>query len=130
MPHSLPILVVDDTELCRVSTTLLLLEEDFSCLSVESGGEALAVFEQGKFGAVIMDFELGDMTGADCTRLIRERERPGSHIPIIGLTAHELGEIRASCLEAGMDEVFSKDCSSKFLMKTLERLVTEKQGRN
>ncbi len=128
MPHSLPILVVDDTEICRVSTTLVLLEEDFSCMSVESGGEALAVFEPGKFGAVIMDFELGDMTGADCTRRIREMEKSGNrHIPIIGLTARALSEIRTSCLEAGMDEVFSKDCSTKFLMKTLEKLVTENQ---
>ena len=51
---------------------------------------------------------MAGMDGMTATRRIREKERPGEHIPIIALTAHALQEAREACLAAGMDEVLVK----------------------
>lgn len=71
MPNSLPILVVDDTEICRMGTALMLDQLGFRCELAHNGFDALALFKPGKYAAVLMDYEMQGMSGAECTEIGR-----------------------------------------------------------
>jgi len=66
------ILVVDDEPLVR-STVLMLLEEDgFIVEEAESGPQALAMFEPGKFDMVFTDYCMPDMRGDQLAAAIKK----------------------------------------------------------
>lgn len=118
------VLVVDDAPMCRLATTLLLRQWGLECDEVESGFEALNRFESGKYAAVIMDYEMDGMTGAECTLAIRKLEEgTGARIPIIGLTSHKEYQVIRECQDAGMDAVLPKDCPPDDLFDVLEPLI-------
>lgn len=124
MPYSLPVLVVDDTEICRMGTALLLESMGFKCELAANGFDALDRFKVGKYGAVLMDYDMAGMTGAQCTDTIRKLEAPtGARIPVIGLTSHNQPAIISECLASGMDAVLPKDCQSQELFDVLEPLI-------
>jgi two-component system, sensor histidine kinase and response regulator len=64
------------------------------------------------------------MDGMEATAAIRARERSlGTHLPIIGVTAHAMKGDRERCLESGMDGYVSKPIRPDNLMSELSRLV-------
>ena len=105
--------------------TVLLVEDNYvnafiSAASLESmgvdsvhaadGTEAIALFRERRFDAVLMDCEMPVMDGFAATRIIRDLEaRTGlPRTPIIALTANALSGDREHCLANGMDDYLSK----------------------
>ncbi len=105
--------------------TVLLVEDNavnafISAASLESmgvvsvhasdGTEAVDLYRQRRFDAILMDCEMPVMDGFAATRLIREFEaRAGqARTPIIALTANALTGDREHCLQHGMDDYLSK----------------------
>lgn len=128
MPRSLPLLVVDDTEICRIGTALMLEQYGFKTETAENGCDALDKLERGSYGAVIMDYDMQDMTGAECTRRLREMETGRNrHIPVIGLSANDGQNIRDKCLKAGMVTVLEKDCPAKRVLEVLEDVLAARK---
>ncbi len=126
MPSTLPVLVVDDTEICRMGTALMLDQLGFSCELAHNGFDALDLFKPGKYAAVIMDYEMQGMTGAECTSEIRRLESStGRRVPVIGMTSNDSREVRDKCLSGGMDAVLTKDCPAKDLLDILEPLLLQ-----
>lgn len=124
MPRSLPVLVVDDTEICRFGTALLLNQLGFKSELAQDGADALERVKASKYAAVIMDYDLKGMTGAQCTAAIRTLEMGTTcRVPVIGMTSHKETEVISECLESGMDAVLTKDCQSEELLKVLEPLI-------
>lgn len=126
MPRTLPVLVVDDTEICRMGTALMLDQLGFRCELAHNGFDALDLFKPGKYAAVIMDYEMQGMTGAECTSEIRRLESAnGRRLPVIGMTSNDSLEVRNKCLSGGMDAVLAKDCRTKDLLDILEPLLLQ-----
>ena len=106
-------------------------------VSAPNGEIAVSLFAEEKFDLILMDCEMPIMDGIEATRRIREIEAmtqtlPGSagphrRIPIVALTAHALNDVRARCLEAGMNDYLVKPFDDQQLAKTLERWL-EKSG--
>jgi CheY-like chemotaxis protein len=71
-----------------------------------------------------MDIQMPDMDGIEATAAIREKERGGEHIPIIGLTACAVSGDRELCLAAGMDGYVSKPVSVQELVSEIGRVQT------
>jgi two-component system, sensor histidine kinase and response regulator len=107
-------------------------------VSAPNGEIAVSLFAEEKFDLILMDCEMPVMDGIQATQRIREIEAmtqvlPGSvgphrGIPIVALTAHALNDVRARCLEAGMNDFLVKPFDDQQLAKTLERWL-EKSGR-
>lgn len=124
MPRSLPVLVVDDTEICRRGTALLLNQLGFESEMAQYGADALERVKVGKYAAVIIDYDMKDMSGAQCTAVIRTLEMGTIYrLPVIGMTSHRENEVISKCLESGMDAVLTKDCQSEELLEVLEPLI-------
>ncbi len=95
-----------------------------TCVWVENGPEAIARSATEKFDLIMMDLNMPVMDGFATTRLIRQREGT-RHVPIIALTAHDAKNYRASCLNAGMNDLMSKpytlDQCAQLLRRWLDR---------
>lgn len=106
----LPVLVVDDNAMVRLSTKMALESLGIQAEDASGGHEALQKLSERNYAAVIMDYRMPEMSGADCTREIRRRERiTHTRIPVIGYSADKTSQIGAECKDAGMDAVLSKE---------------------
>ena len=91
-----------------------------------NGLDAAQARREGHYDVVLMDVQMPDMDGLEATRLIRqfESEQGCARIPIIALTAHALVGDRENCLQAGMDDYFSKPIEPQPLHATIARVVS------
>lgn len=115
------VLVVDDNPVNqRVAVKML---EKLGCrVDVASNGiEALAAICQHQYPLVFMDCQMPELDGFETTRLIRSQEQPGSHLPVIAMTANAMEGDRETCLTAGMDDFVSKPIAVGALRTILTR---------
>ena len=99
------VLIVDDNRINQVVTQRILEKKDFECLLAASGEDALGIIASQKLDLVLMDVNMPGMNGMETTIKIREFN---SEIPVIALTAVEVGEMREEILEAGMNDIINK----------------------
>jgi two-component system, sensor histidine kinase and response regulator len=106
------ILLVEDNSVNQLVAKRLLEKRGHTVVVANNGREALAFLEAASFNGfacVLMDVQMPEMDGFECTAVIRERERStGRHLPIIAMTAHTMTGDAARCLAAGMDAYVSK----------------------
>lgn len=119
-----PILVVEDDAVNQLVASAIIARLGFPVDVVASGTEALARYEHGRYGAIVMDCHMPGMDGFQTAAEIRRRENGGS-TPIIALTASSTEEDRTKCIEAGMNDFVTKPVEVETLRRILERWVSE-----
>jgi len=119
------ILLVEDNSVNQLVARRLLEKRGYTVVVAGNGREALAILEEAAFagfGCVLMDVQMPEMNGFECTGLIREREpRTRSRLPIVAMTAHAMDGDEARCLAAGMDAYLSKPIQPDLLFEVVER---------
>jgi PAS domain S-box-containing protein len=115
------LLVAEDVEVNRMVLEDLLREEGAEVTFAEHGQQLIE--RLGQCGdvcpdAVLMDVQMPVMDGYEATRQVRSLA-PG--LPVIGLTAHALGEERERCLAAGMVEHVTKPVDADVLVPAILR---------
>jgi CheY-like chemotaxis protein len=86
-----------------------------------NGDEAIRMWEKFPYDLILMDCHMPITDGYQATRVIRQREAGGSHIPIVALTANAMKGEREVCLQSGMDDFVSKPVKIDDLEQVLER---------
>ena len=123
----LRLLLAEDNAVNSHLALTLLRKWGHEAVLATNGREALDFLEQAgfqAFDAVLMDVQMPEMDGMEATVAIRARERTlGTHLPIIGVTAHAMKGDRERCLEGGMDGYVSKPIRPDTLFSELARLV-------
>lgn len=107
----LPVLVVDDDLVVCESAAALLKDLGMRGDWVLSGREAVVRIEAAHnrredYYFVILDWQMPDMDGLDTVRAIRERL--GSDVPIIIISAYDYSDIEEEFLKAGADAFIAK----------------------
>lgn len=102
------VLLVEDMEIAQKVAAIRLTELGCEVDTAKTGTQALELVNQRRYDLIFMDLGLEDMDGLTVTETIRKMEQRGHHVPIIALTAHESEDIRASCLQAGIDDFLVK----------------------
>lgn len=122
-PGTIRILVVEDNPSNQAIIELYLENRPCKLTVVDTGPLALQQFEQERFEAVLMDWQIPELDGIETTRAMREWERKNLRVrtPIIGVTAHAMKGDREACLAAGMDDYLSKPFSRDDLLRALDR---------
>jgi two-component system, sensor histidine kinase and response regulator len=119
------ILVVEDNRVNQLVAKRLLERGGHTVIVANNGLEALAILDDAApagFGCVLMDLEMPEMGGLECTSIIRGREQTtGSHLPIIAMTAHAMEGNAARCLAAGMDAYLSKPLEPNHFLDVVDR---------
>jgi CheY-like chemotaxis protein len=107
----------------------LLEKRGHAVVVANNGREALSILDDAGFvgfGCVLMDVQMPEMDGFECTAIIRDRERgTGSHLPIIAMTAHAMKGDDARCLAAGMDAYLSKPIEPDEFFDVIERYLRD-----
>ncbi len=118
---------VPDRERAMASGRLVLVAEDhpvnqelirhqlallgFACDVVDDGAQALAALERTRYGCLITDCHMPNLSGYELARDVRSRERgqdDATRLPILGITANTAPEDLRACREAGMDDCLVK----------------------
>ncbi|WP_144144299.1 ATP-binding protein [Paraburkholderia sp. BCC1884] len=127
-----------DRERAIVSGRLILVAEDhpvnqelirhqlallgFACDVVNDGEEALAALEHTRYGCLITDCHMPNLSGYELTRRVRAQERAGAYrLPILGITANTAPEDLNLCRDAGMDDSLVKPTRLATLRDYLSR---------
>jgi FixJ family two-component response regulator len=110
--------VVDDDEsLCR-SLGRLLRAADILPISYGSAEAFLADTRHPQFDCLVLDVQLGGMSGIELAqRIVAE----GGHIPIIFITAHEDAEAHAAAEAVGCVAYFRKTDSGAQVLEAIRR---------
>jgi PAS domain S-box-containing protein len=120
----LRVLAVDDVDFNRLILEDLLVCEQAQVVMAEDGLQALAMIESAgadAFDVVLMDIEMPLMDGYETTERMREF---APNLPVIGLTAHAMSDVRDKCLTAGMVAHVSKPANADDLVATIRRHVS------
>jgi CheY-like chemotaxis protein len=120
---ALRILVVEDSAVNRALTLAILQRLGYVAHAVPNGLDALEEVSRSAFDGVLLDCHLPDLDGLQIARAIRDQERPGQHLPIIGISARSSDEVRHACIAAGMDDYVEKPVSIASLAAVLRRWV-------
>lgn len=99
------VLIVDDNKINQVVTRRILEKKGFLCMVAGSGEEALKVLKNGHVDLILMDVNMPGMNGMETTLEIRKFN---TGIPIIALTAVEVGERRDEIIASGMNDIINK----------------------
>ncbi len=111
------ILIVEDVEL-NIDLITQLLEDDYELVIARDGAQGLALAEQERPDAILMDMSLPVMDGWEATRQIRANEHL-KHIPIIGLSAHAMSGDADKALAAGCTAYLTKPINDELLLAKL-----------
>jgi CheY-like chemotaxis protein/HPt (histidine-containing phosphotransfer) domain-containing protein len=117
------LLLAEDHPVNRKLAKTLLERAGHSVDLAENGRQAVEAAERTRYAAILMDVQMPEMDGFEATRILRSRELPGEHLPIIAMTAHAMKGDRERCLAAGMDDYVSKPIQPEELFAALARQV-------
>ncbi|TIU74851.1 MAG: response regulator, partial [Mesorhizobium sp.] len=107
-----------DNEVNQMVFTQILGETGYRFEIVGNGRKALDAFGKLNPRMILMDVSMPEMNGLEATGAIRTLEQDmGTHVPIVGVTAHALKGDRERCLEAGMDDYLPKPISPRALLE-------------
>jgi signal transduction histidine kinase/CheY-like chemotaxis protein len=119
------ILLVEDNNVNRLVATRMLEKRGYTVVPAGNGKEALAILgdpSTAGFGCVLMDVQMPEMDGFECTAIIRQREQhTGVHLPIIAMTAHAMKGDETRCLAVGMDGYLSKPIQPDDFFDVIDR---------
>ena len=90
------------------------------------GLEALKALKNNVFDLILMDCQMPNMDGYECTVRIRENEiGEDKRVPIIAITANAYEEDKQRCLDVGMDDFISKPVNSQGLYSVIANNLTK-----
>lgn len=116
------IAIVDDQELIRESLKIIInSDSDFEVASVaESGSELLEFLEKDAVDVVLMDVRMPEMTGVECTRIVKKKY---PQTKVIILTTFDDDEYIFDALKYGASGYLLKWCSLEELSQAIHNVL-------
>lgn len=122
------ILVVEDREANRQVMVVRLERMGCQCDAVENGADAIRLISQRRYGLVLADLSLPDMSGLEMTAAIRQIGGEAGRVPIVAVTGDTHPRTRERCLAAGMNDYLSKPVEQIELKHVVERFAPNPQS--
>ncbi len=123
------VLVVEDNEVNQLLVAEQLARLGVRATVVGTGVAALEHLEgEHGFDCVLMDWQLPELDGVEATRRQRAREASSRRVPIVGMSASGRPGDRATCRDAGMDELLVKPVSLADLGRALQPYLGERRA--
>jgi PAS domain S-box-containing protein len=121
------VLLVEDNDLNQEVAVSLLTKAGLVVETATNGREALQRLEAGAYELVLMDCQMPEMDGYECTAAIRRQAR-WARLPIIAMTANAVAGDRDRCLQVGMNDHVAKPIDPATLFGVLARWLPTEEG--
>jgi DNA-binding response OmpR family regulator len=104
------ILIIEDNPTQQVVYEALAKRAGVESKIIDNGLDAVTeISKSDDYALVIVDWQIFDIDGLECTRQIRKYEvDKGKHIPIVAISALGRDDAKKQFLEAGADEYYIK----------------------
>ena len=109
----------DDASLCRSLSRLLRLAGYEPC-AFASAEEFLADRSRERFGCLLVDIQLGGISGLEMQRLLAAE---GQYAPVIFITAHDEPSVRTEAVQGGCAGFFSKTDDGALILDAIRDAV-------
>ena len=120
----LKVLLVDDDEINRQVATAFLEKWNIGVAIAIDGKQALELIRSKSFNLVMMDLQMPEMDGYECTRLIREMRDPYfTKLPIIVFSASSRIDSRKKAQEFGMTDFMNKPFRQEELREKISQYI-------
>jgi len=116
--YPLRIMIADDNYINRRVLSLLLQRLGYQIDTTENGQECLAKAMDAPYDLLLLDINMPDMSGIECTQQFRDA---GRKFRIVAVTATDPEVSRKLCLAAGMNDFIAKPVQ----MSELKRVLRE-----
>ena len=113
------ILLVDDSDVCRIATKWFLTNFGYTVESIRSAEEALSLFDPKVHDLVVTDNSMPGMSGAELAHVLKLRS---PNTPVLMYTGTPPKDIDASCI----DLVIQRPTQLLALKDAVERLLSTK----
>ncbi|MEE8378764.1 MAG: response regulator, partial [Gammaproteobacteria bacterium] len=117
------ILIAEDNEINAKLIKTILENKGVNIHHAWNGKEAFDIYVDSAIDLIIMDIHMPVMNGLDATKHIRNIEKFGRHIPIIGLTANAINEDKIRYESSGMDAILLKPIAVDSLLFEIKHLI-------
>jgi len=126
-PTALDVLVVDDNDINRRLTAVLLRRAGFRVGVAANGAEAVDMAATRRFALILMDCQMPVMDGFEATRLIRAAE-VDYRAPILAVTGDAFPGERNRFEACGMDDVLAKPVSPERLREAVAAWAVDEEA--
>ena len=121
-----PILIVDDDAVFRALVATLCVKAGYHCVEAATGGAAISAALAERPDAVLVDVDLGDASGYEVCRELRDRF--GESLPIIFLSGTRTESFdRVAGLLLGADDYVTKPFDPEELLARVRRAIARTQ---
>lgn len=118
------ILLVEDDHINRKLVRVVLAGQGHRIREAESVAQALEALRDGKPDLMLFDIRLGDGSGLELIRTVRENPA-FDDVPAIAITAQAMKDDEGRFLAAGFDGYLSKPVDTRRLPEMVERYLRE-----
>jgi two-component system sensor histidine kinase/response regulator len=117
------VLVLEDSDANQMVMLARLQRLGCQCDAVNKGSDAVRLVSQRRYGLVLADLSLPDMSGLEVAAAIRQIGGETARVPIVAVTGDTHPRDRERCLAAGMNDYLTKPVDPQELMRVIERYV-------
>jgi len=114
------VLCVEDNLINQEVMESIVKRKGYKYIEAYNGNEALNILKNNKVDLILMDVQMPELNGFETTKIIRDGEINGNHIPIIAMTAYAMLGDKDKCIKAGMDKYISKPFNIEELYNIFE----------
>jgi two-component system OmpR family response regulator len=118
----LKVLLVDDEQEFLEPMAARLARRCISCMTAQSGEEALQLLKKETFDCAVVDVRMPSMDGLELLRIIR---KSFPNLPVVLLTGHASVELGIQGMELGAFEYLMKPVELDELLDTIRRAAQE-----
>ncbi len=119
----LEIIVVEDNDVNRLVVSRLLERAGARVRVASNGKDGIELFRMRRPDLVLTDLQMGEMSGFELVRELRDLEHSVDRTPVIALTAHAQAGERARCIAAGMNGYVAKPFTSTTLLAEMSLVL-------
>jgi len=119
IPTTYVAIIDDDESVCR-SFGRLLRAADMQPVTYNSAESFLADKKRPQFGCLLLDIQLGGISGLE---LAQQLAAEGKHTPVIFITAHDDPKARATAEALGCAAYFQKTDSGSEVLEAIRRVA-------
>jgi FixJ family two-component response regulator len=112
-------IIDDDPSLCRSLARLLRLAGYEPC-SFNSAEQFLADNRRARFACLLLDIQLGGMSGLEMQRALAAQ---GDRAPLIFITAHDEPAVRTEAMQGGCAAFFSKTDDGARILEAIRQVA-------